>query len=168
MNRSTLRKCCRTCEWLLRSAAPAYKQLNTTLVCVCMKRIAEALLTVCIGRPEWFTAVTDGLVWCTCCRCYITPKLYLDLLQQYSMLLNTARTELGDNRRRLLNGIAKLAETNSALDSMQSQLNSLQPLLLEKTATTSALLKQVKVHWHYVCSCQHMYGAVCLEHSRKP
>jgi hypothetical protein len=77
------------------------------------------------------------------CRCYITPKLYLDLLQQYSTLLNNAKAEFGGNRRRLLDGIAKLAETNAALDAMQSQLNGLRPLLVEKTASTSALLKQV-------------------------
>jgi dynein heavy chain len=84
-----------------------------------------------------------NLVLLLFCRCYITPKLYLDLLQQYSTLLNNAKAELGGNRRRLLDGIAKLAETSAALDAMQSQLNGLRPLLVEKTASTSALLKQV-------------------------
>jgi dynein heavy chain len=58
-------------------------------------------------------------------------------------LLSNAKAELGGNRRRLLDGIAKLSETNAALDSMQTQLNGLRPLLVEKTASTSALLKQV-------------------------
>lgn len=83
-----------------------------------------------------------------CCRsCYITPKLYLDLLQQYSTLLSSAKAELGGSRRRLLDGIAKLSETNAALDAMQAQLNGLRPLLVEKTASTSALLKQVRGCW---------------------
>jgi dynein heavy chain len=96
------------------------------------------------------------------CRCYITPKLFLDLLQQYSTLLNTAKAELGGNRRRLLDGIAKLAETNAALDAMQSQLNSLQPLLVEKTANTSALLKQVSLccsdHQRSVVAGSYVFG----------
>lgn len=83
-----------------------------------------------------------------CCRsCYITPKLYLDLLQQYFTLLSSAKAELGGSRRRLLDGIAKLSETNAALDAMQAQLNGLRPLLVEKTASTSALLKQVRGCW---------------------
>jgi dynein heavy chain len=53
------------------------------------------------------------------CRFHITPKLYLDLLQQYSTLLAARKSELGDNRRRLLNGIDKLDEANTALDAMQ-------------------------------------------------
>jgi len=78
------------------------------------------------------------------CRCYITPRSYLDLLAQYAHLLNTSRTELGNKRRRLLDGIAKLSETNSTLDAMRSQLNELQPLLAEKTAATATLLQQVR------------------------
>lgn len=78
-----------------------------------------------------------------CCRCYVTPRSFLDLLAQYGHLLRASRTELGDKRRRLLDGIAKLAETNNTLDAMRNQLNDLQPLLAEKTAATSTLLQQV-------------------------
>lgn len=60
-------------------------------------------------------------------------------------MLDNARAELGGNRRRLLDGIAKLAETNAAVDAMQTQLSGLQPLLQEKTAATTALLKQVRL-----------------------
>jgi hypothetical protein len=53
-------------------------------------------------------------------------------LAQYNHLLNASRTELGDKRRRYLDGIAKLNETKGTLTAMRSQLNDLQPLLLEK------------------------------------
>jgi hypothetical protein len=79
------------------------------------------------------------------CRCFITPRSYLDLLQQYRCLLNASRTELGDKRRRLLNGIAKLSETNATLDAMHAQLNELQPMLAEKTAATGTLRQQVRL-----------------------
>eukprot|EP00882_Tetradesmus_deserticola_P032751 GHRQ01037313.1.p1 GENE.GHRQ01037313.1~~GHRQ01037313.1.p1 ORF type:complete len:125 (-),score=29.41 GHRQ01037313.1:116-490(-) len=97
--------------------------------------------------------ITCVLHWLLLCSCYITPKLYLDLLQQYSTMLSNGKAELGGNRRRLLDGIAKLAETNTALDAMQTQLNGLQPLLLEKTASTSALYKQVGCCWPSTCIC---------------
>jgi dynein heavy chain len=66
-------------------------------------------------------------------------------LAQYGHLLRASRTELGGKRRRLLDGIAKLSETNTTLDAMRSQLNDLQPLLAEKTAATSTLLQQVSL-----------------------
>lgn len=80
-----------------------------------------------------------------CCRCYVTPRSFLDLLAQYGHLLRASRTELGDKRRRLLDGIAKLSETSTTLDAMRSQLNDLQPLLAEKTAATSTLLQQASL-----------------------
>jgi hypothetical protein len=76
-------------------------------------------------------------------RCYITPRSYLDLLQQYSALLASGAAELGDKRRRLLHGIARLQDTNASLDAMRVQLSELQPQLADKTATTSTLLAQV-------------------------
>lgn len=76
-------------------------------------------------------------------RSYVTPRSFLDLLAQYGHLLNASCTELGDQRRRLLDGIAKLNDTNNTLDAMRAQLNELQPLLAEKTAATSTLLQQV-------------------------
>lgn len=82
------------------------------------------------------------------CRNYVTPRSFLDLLGQYTHLLHASRTELGDKRRRLLDGIAKLNETSSTLTAMRSQLNELQPLLAEKTAATSTLLQQV---WGSAC-----------------
>lgn len=82
-------------------------------------------------------------VCATCNRSYVTPRSFLDLLAQYGQLLNASRTELGDKRRRLLDGIAKLNDTNSTLDAMRAQLSELQPLLAEKTAATSTLLQQV-------------------------
>lgn len=88
-------------------------------------------------------AAMAKLLHCVTCRYYVTPRSYLDLLQQYSHLLGNARMQLGDKRRRLLDGIAKLRETNATLDAMHNQLNQLQPLLAEKTAATSTLLQQV-------------------------
>jgi CRP-like cAMP-binding protein len=87
-------------------------------------------------------------VFSPCCRCYITPRSFLDLLAQYGHLLRASRTEICDKHRRLLDGIAKLSETNTTLDAMRSQLNDLQPLLAEKTAATSTLLQQVSTLLH--------------------
>jgi dynein heavy chain len=99
-------------------------------------------------------------------RCYVTPRSFLDLLGQYAHLLAASRTELGDKRRRLLDGIAKLNETSSTLTAMRSQLNELQPLLAEKTAATSTLLQQVCYGAVPARSTETSLNAVCLHLQR--
>jgi len=47
-------------------------------------------------------------------------------------------------RDRLLNGLAKLQETNIVVDRMQRELSELQPILAEKTKDTQRLLTQVR------------------------
>jgi hypothetical protein len=46
-------------------------------------------------------------------RYYVTPKSFLDLLVSFKALLADKRGELGAARDRLLNGVAKLRETNA-------------------------------------------------------
>lgn len=46
-------------------------------------------------------------------------------------------------RDRLLNGLAKLQETNVVVDRMQHELSELQPILADKTRDTQRLLAQV-------------------------
>ena len=46
------------------------------------------------------------------CRYYVTPKSYLDVIGLYTRLLAEKRQEMALARDRLLNGLAKLQETN--------------------------------------------------------
>jgi hypothetical protein len=51
---------------------------------------------------------------CLCtCRYYVTPKSFLDLVASFKALLADKRGELAAARDRLLNGVAKLRETNA-------------------------------------------------------
>jgi len=52
--------------------------------------------------------------------------------------------EMAMARDRLLNGLAKLQETNIVVDRMQRELSELQPILAEKTKDTQRLLTQVR------------------------
>ncbi len=76
-------------------------------------------------------------------RYYVTPKSYLDLIHLYVTLLRTKRQEMAMARDRLLNGLAKLQETNVVVDKMQRELEELQPVLAQKTIDTQRLLVQV-------------------------
>ncbi|KAG1666392.1 hypothetical protein FOA52_006501 [Chlamydomonas sp. UWO 241] len=77
-------------------------------------------------------------------RYYVTPKSYLDLLSLYTSLLRDKREELTQARERLLNGLKKLQDTNVVVDSMQAELNHLQPILAAKSIDTEALLVKVE------------------------
>ena len=75
---------------------------------------------------------------CDLHRYYTSPKSYTDLISLYTSLLAEKRTEYGEARDRLLNGLNKLQETNAVVDTMQAQLNQLQPVLEEKTQVGNA------------------------------
>lgn len=77
-------------------------------------------------------------------RFYTTPKSYLDLINLYVHLLGEKKRESTQARDRLLNGLQKLRETNTMVDTMQHELNELQPVLKEKTEVTKHLLVQAR------------------------
>ena len=77
------------------------------------------------------------------CRFYVTPKSFLDMLGLFSKMLGEQHSQLTGSRERLLNGLAKLNDTNAAVDGMQQQLNLLQPTLVQKTTSAEQLLAQV-------------------------
>jgi len=76
-------------------------------------------------------------------RYYTTPKSYLDLISLYLQLLAEKREEFSVARDRLLNGLQKLTETNTLVDSMKIDLAELQPILEAKSKATAELLKKV-------------------------
>ena len=65
-------------------------------------------------------------------RYYTSPKSYTDLISLYTSLLAEKQAEYGEAADRLSNGLDKLQETNALVDTMQAQLNQLQPVLEEK------------------------------------
>ena len=75
---------------------------------------------------------------------YTTPKSYLDLINMYIDLLAVKREESAEARDRLVNGLNKLKETNSVVDTMKDELNKLQPILKEKSEATAKLLVEVQ------------------------
>ena len=92
-----------------------------------------------------YTAHTCSCSFSVVCRFYVTPKSFLDMLGLFSKMLEEQHSQLTGSRERLLNGLAKLNDTNAAVDGMQQQLNLLQPTLVQKTASAEQLLAQVLV-----------------------
>ena len=63
----------------------------------------------------------------------------------FASMLGEQHAQLIGSRERLVNGLTKLQETNTAVDGMQQELNALQPTLQQKTASAEQLLAQVSV-----------------------
>ena len=78
-------------------------------------------------------------------RTYTTPKSYLDLISLYLSMLQEKRSELNVSIKRLSIGVAKLEETNGIVASLKQDLTKLQPVLVQKSAETEVLLKQVNI-----------------------
>ncbi|QDZ24237.1 heavy chain of dynein [Chloropicon primus] len=75
---------------------------------------------------------------------YITPKSYLDLINMYVQLLAEKREEYSISRDRLVNGLNKLKQTNEVVDTMKEELNKLQPILKDKSESTTKLIAEVE------------------------
>ncbi len=65
------------------------------------------------------------------------------MLALFNSMLGEQHSQLTASRERLINGLNKLHETNSAVDVMQQELTALQPTLQQKTASAEQLLAQV-------------------------
>lgn len=74
---------------------------------------------------------------------YVTPTSYLEMILTFKKLLNKKRTELTTMRNRYLTGLQKLEFAASEVGKMQIELRDLQPLLMETSAETDALLKKI-------------------------
>ena len=79
-------------------------------------------------------------------RHYVTPQSYLDLLELYKGLLKGQRHATGEARERLLNGLAKLSETNEQVEQMRAELSALQPVIDEKTQARQGPLCHLHGH----------------------
>ena len=53
---------------------------------------------------------------------YITPTHFLELAKGYRIVLQEKRTELGDARDKLANGLAKLVEARDGVQTMSIEL----------------------------------------------
>ncbi|KAK9840800.1 hypothetical protein WJX81_005500 [Elliptochloris bilobata] len=78
-----------------------------------------------------------------CRRHYTTPQSYLDLIELYKSLLKGQRSATGEARERLLNGLAKLSDTNEQVEQMRGELSALQPVILEKSQAAAAMQAEV-------------------------
>lgn len=74
---------------------------------------------------------------------YTTPSSYLELIKLYKIMLEKRKTKLISLRDRIQNGLKKIYETNSVIDSMKETLIALEPELAKKSIVVAELMKNL-------------------------
>jgi len=76
---------------------------------------------------------------------YVTPKSYLDLINQYTSMLGVLQGEVDKKAERMTIGVKKLDDTNNMVQGLKEELKALEPVLAEKSVAAEKLLKQVAI-----------------------
>ncbi|XP_065162410.1 dynein axonemal heavy chain 6 isoform X2 [Atheta coriaria] len=72
---------------------------------------------------------------------YTTPSSYLELLKLYQTMLTRKKAQILKVRERTENGLKKLYETNSVIDTMKDTLTAMEPKLKEKSKAVKELME---------------------------
>ena len=76
-------------------------------------------------------------------KTYTTPKSFLDMVELYIVMLSEKRGELKTQRDRLSVGVTKLVETNAIVESLQTELTALAPVLKQKGEEAEIMIANV-------------------------
>ena len=75
---------------------------------------------------------------------YVTPTSYLELIVAFKQRLDVKRVEVSEARKRYVIGLEKLAFAAQQVNTMQKELEDLQPELIASAAATEVLMGQIE------------------------
>ncbi|EEZ99537.1 Dynein heavy chain, cytoplasmic-like Protein [Tribolium castaneum] len=144
----SLVNCC-TIDWfekwpheaLLSVSQNALKDLGSEELC-------HNLSTICVTIHESVEEMTERFYLEMRRHYYTTPSSYLELLKLYRKLLETKKEQVIYKRSRISNGLQKLYETNSVIETMKETLIELEPVLAEKSVAVDELMSDLTTEQH--------------------
>ena len=74
---------------------------------------------------------------------YVTPKNYLDYIQNYHSQLSYNEKKVGNSVKRLAGGLSKLVDAARDVDRMSIELKDAQVIVSAKTVEVEALIEQI-------------------------
>ncbi|KRX00189.1 P-loop containing nucleoside triphosphate hydrolase [Pseudocohnilembus persalinus] len=77
-------------------------------------------------------------------RFYVTPTLYLKLLNNFQLIYQSKLDELVLKKKTYENGVKKLEECNKQVENLKDQIENMQPQLAQQTIETEEKLKLVE------------------------
>ncbi len=105
--------------------------------------IRAGVVDVCVDMQSRICDMAGQYRASTGFKYYIAPTSYLELIKTFKKILHREQIKVLDQRERYDNGLLKLANTEEQVSSMQTQLEELQPKLVEAANDTDALLTQI-------------------------
>jgi dynein heavy chain len=77
---------------------------------------------------------------------YVTPKNYLDFINNYKIQLTSSRKKNSDMEKRLEGGLTKLIQTAQSVDEMAEELKKKKVIVQEKTVACAELIEDIKTN----------------------
>jgi len=143
----SLVNCC-TIDWFtawpeqaLRSVANHFLNDGIDLA----PEIKAGVIDVCVDMQERVSASSLAFLNELRRYYYVTPTSYLELINTFKNLIGTKRSEVLSQKQRYENGLEKLRDTAQQVETMQVELEALQPKLVVATKETNEMLAKIKV-----------------------
>ncbi|KAJ8983473.1 hypothetical protein NQ317_014931 [Molorchus minor] len=102
--------------------------------------VSNNLAIVCVAMHESVEKMTDRFYNEMRRHYYTTPSSYLQLIKLYKVTLDKKTDKITKVRDRISNGLQKIYETNSVIDSMKETLIALEPELQQKSKAVEELM----------------------------
>ncbi|RZC39366.1 dynein heavy chain 6, axonemal, partial [Asbolus verrucosus] len=136
----SLVNCC-TIDWFEKWPHDALLSVaENTLNDLGDEETCSSLSTICVTMHESVEKMTERFYNEMRRHYYTTPSSYLELLKLYKVMLQTKKQQVNFKRDRIANGLQKLYETNSVIQSMKDTLIALEPVLAEKSVAVEELM----------------------------
>ena len=139
---------CTTIDWYNKWPKAALLSVSSRFLAeleLPSQEIRTALSEMCVDIHVSMDEMSEKFFQSLRRHVYSTPKSYLDLIKLYTETLQKRRDVLGENRRRLQNGLLKLRETNQIVAELQEKVKEFQPKVIQKAADAEVMLKRVAV-----------------------
>lgn len=137
----SLVNCC-TIDWFTEWPEEALRSVaNFFLESVELEdHVKQGVVDVCVDMQVRVVSLSRKYLKEMARHYYVTPTSYLELINTFKGLLNKQRNEVFEQKARYDNGLSKLKQTADQVNSMQIELEELQPKLIEATIATDKLL----------------------------
>ncbi|XP_049536716.1 dynein axonemal heavy chain 6 [Anopheles darlingi] len=140
----SLVNCC-TIDWFVKWPAEALRSVAIgSLKDVSENEVqCKHLAQICVMVHESVESISERFFREMRRHYYTTPSSYLQLLQQYRLLVQKRIETILHKKDRIANGLSKILETNQVVAEMGEELKKFVPILEEKTKNMNELVAKL-------------------------
>jgi dynein heavy chain len=141
---------CSTCDWYDPWPKEALASVAQRAFSSAPESLGIADMSTNLSDMSSFIHVSaaesaDGMFNALRRKTYTTPTSFLELMNIFLDMYGKLRDKLGTRLERYTIGASKMSETRAVVETLQTQIVEMQPVLVQAMADTAKLLEQVKV-----------------------